>query len=320
MKILYTPYMTVPTLAESDRERILQAAGPGASLVDAQIPERQKAELADADVLFGRISPEVFAVQRRLRYYHFIGAGVDGVLSPELVSSEVVLVSDKGQVGPHLSEQAFALLLGISRQVHTAVRCPDYALREPLRRVVTELYEQTMGIVGFGGSGRDIATRALAFGMRVLAIDIEDVAAEPGVKAIWKPERLPDLLQASDVVMIALPLTRLTRGLFDRERFRQMRRHAILINVTRGAIVNGGDLLEALDQGVIGGAGLDVTDPEPLPQDHPLWRHPRALITPHIAGGSPRRAERIIDALCANLRRLRAAEPLAGVVDKVKGY
>ena len=320
MKILYTPYMTVPALAESDRKRILDAAGRDAFLVDARSTDQQMAELADADVLFGRIPPEVFASQRRLRYYHFIGAGVDGVLSPDLVASDIVLVSDKGQVGPHLSEQAFALLLGISRQVHTSVRNPDYGLREPLRQVVTELYDQTMGIVGFGGSGRDIARRALAFGMRVLAIDIEDVAPEPGVEAVWKPERLPELLDASDVVMVALPLTKLTRRLFNRQRFLQMRRHAILINVTRGAIIDGADLLDALDQGLIGGAGLDVTDPEPLPPDHPLWRHPRALITPHIAGGSPRRAERMIDMFCANLRRLRAGEPLAGVIDKFKGY
>src|SRR5205814_7861315 len=121
---------------------------------------------------------------------------------------------------------------------------------------------------------------------------------------IWKPDRLPDLLARSDVVLIALPLTSLTRGLFTRERFKQMRRHAILVNVTRGPIVRGEDLLAAIDEGLIWGAALDVTDPEPLPAGHPFWTHPRMLVTPHTAGGSPRRAERIIEALCENLRRM----------------
>ena len=123
-----------------------------------------------------------------------------------------------------------------------------------------------MGIVGFGGTGREVAQRALGFGMRVLGVDIEDVPPEPGVEAIWKPDRLADLLGASDVVVIGLPLTKATHHLFTRDLFRQMKRTAILINVTRGEIIYGDDLLAALDEGLIWGAGLDVTDPEPLPE------------------------------------------------------
>src|SRR6266700_2267110 len=182
-----------------------------------------------------------------------------------------------------------------------------------------ELFEQTMGIVGFGGTGRDVAQRALAFGMRVLAVDIEDVPGMSGV-TLWKADRLNDLLAESDVVVIALPLTKATHHLFTRDLFRRMRRHALLINVTRGAIVYGDDLLTALDEGVIGGAGIDVTDPEPLPAGHRLWTHPRAIVTPHTAGGSPRRAGRAIDTFIENLRRLRTGEPLLALIDKEKGY
>src|ERR1700682_5616673 len=143
-----------------------------------------------------------------------------------------------------------------------------------------------MGIVGFGGTGRAVAKRAVGFGMRVLGVDIEDVLPEPGVEAIWKSDRLADLLGESDVVVIALPLTKATHHLFPRERFAQMRRHAILINVTRGEIVRGEDVLAAVNEGLIWGAGLDVTDPEPLPKAHPLWRDPRGIVHPHTEGGA----------------------------------
>jgi phosphoglycerate dehydrogenase-like enzyme len=319
MKILYTPLMIVPSLSAEDRAKILEAAGPGSRLVETRDPAQQKAEIADTDVLFGRVSPEVLSQARRLRYYQSIGAGVDAILTPELVESDIILGSEKGAVGIHLAEHAMALLLALTRGLHTALRRPDYGLRESIRKEQWELWEQTLGIVGFGGTGREVARRALGFGMRVLAVDIEEVPPEPGV-TLWRNDRLHDLLGESDVVVICLPLTKATHHLFTRDLFRRMRRHAILINVTRGAIVYGEDLLAALEQGLIGAAGLDVTDPEPLPAGHPLWNHPKAIVTPHTAGGSPRRAGRVIATLCENLRRLRANQPLVALIDKRKGY
>ena len=261
MKILYTPLMIVPSLDDAQRARILEAAGPGARLVEAKDRARQAAEIADADVLFGRVPNEVFLAARRLRYYQSIGAGVDAILTQDLVRSDVALASEKGGVGIHLAEHAFALLLGLTRGLHTALRDPDYRHR-----------------------------------------------------------RMNDLLAQSDVLVICLPLTKATHHLFSRDLFRRMKPGAILINVTRGAIVHGEDLMAALDQELIGGAGLDVTDPEPLPAGHPLWRHPRVIVTPHTAGGSPRRADRVIDTLCENLRRMRAGQPLTALIDKEKGY
>jgi phosphoglycerate dehydrogenase-like enzyme len=320
MKILFVPNLIVSGLSEADRGNILEAAGPGARLVEAKDQATQRRELPDTDILFGRVHADLFSLAPKLRLYHSIGAGVDNILNAELANSNVPLASEKGDVGIHLSEHAFALLLGLTRGLHTAIRTPDYGLREPIRVHQRELYEQTMGIVGFGGTGRAVAKRAVAFGMRVLGVDIEHVDPEPGVEAIWTPDRLPDLLGASDVVVIALPLTKATHHLFTRERFLQMQRHAILINVTRGEIIRGEDVLAAVNEGLIWGAGLDVTDPEPLPKDHPLWRHPRVIVTPHTAGGSPRRAGRVIATFCENLRRLNAGRPLLALIDKQKGY
>jgi phosphoglycerate dehydrogenase-like enzyme len=320
MKIIYAPNLIVPSLSDEQRARILKSAGPAAALVETRDVAAQREQIVDAEVLFGRVPPDIFALNRRLRYYHSIGAGVDAILTPELVESEIILASEKGEVGIHLAEHAFALLLGLTRGLHTALRQPDYSLREAIRRDQRELYEQTMGVVGFGGTGRAVARRALGFGMRVIAVDIEDVGPEPGVDAIWKPDQMPRLLRESDAVVICLPLTKATHHLFSRDLFRQMQRHAILINVTRGAIVFGEDLLAALEQGLIWGAGLDVTDPEPLPSGHPLWSHPRVIVTPHAAGGSPRRAGRVVATFCENLRRLQTGEPLLALIDKRKGY
>ena len=320
MKILYTPLMIVPSLDPAQRAAILEAAGPDTTLVETKDAARQRVEIVDTDVLFGRVSNDTFLLNRRLRYYHSIGAGVDAILTPELVQSDVVLASEKGGVGIHLAEHALALLLSLTRGLHTAIRQPDYALREPIRLEQRELYEATMGIVGFGGTGREVARRALAFGMRVLAVDIEDVPPEPGVEAVWKPDRLYEMLGRSDVVVIALPLTKATRHLFTRDLFRRMRPTGILVNVTRGEIIYGDDLLAALDEGLLWGAGLDVTDPEPLPKGHRLWTHPRVIVTPHTAGGSPRRAGRVIETFIENLRRLRTGEPLLALIDKEKGY
>jgi phosphoglycerate dehydrogenase-like enzyme len=320
MKIVFAPNLICPAVGDGDRARILEAAGPGTTWVEAKDAARQRQEIVDADVLFGRVSPDIFPLNRRLVYYHSIGAGVDAILTPELVESDVVLASEKGEVGIHLAEHAFALTLGLTRGLHTAIRTPDFSLREPIRLEQRELYDLTMGIVGFGGTGREVAKRALAFGMRVLGVDIEDVPSMPGVEAVWKPDRMRDLLGASDVVVICLPLTKATHHLFTRDLFRQMKRTGILVNVTRGAIVYGEDLVMALDEGLIWGAGLDVTDPEPLPVGHRLWTHPRVIVTPHTAGGSPRRAGRAIDCFCENLKRRRDGRPLLALIDKRKGY
>jgi phosphoglycerate dehydrogenase-like enzyme len=320
VKIMFVRNLIVRGLDDAQRNRILTAAGPGTVLVEAPDAARQKAELPDTDIIFGRVSPDLYPLAKQLKLYQSIGAGVDSILEGDLVRDAIPLSSEKGGVGIHLAEHAIGLLLTLTRGLHVAIRTPDYGLRESIRTDQRELYEQTMGVIGFGGVGREIAKRALGFGMRVRGLDIEDVAPEPGVEAILKPDQLYDLLGWSDVVAIGLPLTKATRHMFTRDLFRKMKRTAIIVNVTRGEIIYGDDLLAALNDGLIWGAGLDVTDPEPLPLEHPLWRHPRCVVTPHTAGGSPRRADRIIDTFCENLRRMRAGQPYLALIDKEKGY
>src|SRR4030095_13840789 len=164
VKILYTPLMIVPALDDTDRKNILEAAGPQSTLIDAKDPAGQRKEIGDTEALFGRVANDLFVTAKRLRYYPSIGAGVDAILTPELVNSDVILASEKGEVGIHLAEHAFALLLTITRGIHTALRKPDYSLREPIRKEQWELHDQTLGIVGFGGTGRALAPGARGVG------------------------------------------------------------------------------------------------------------------------------------------------------------
>jgi phosphoglycerate dehydrogenase-like enzyme len=177
-----------------------------------------------------------------------------------------------------------------------------------------------MGIIGFGGVGREIASRAHAFGMKVIAVDINDVRKPDFIEEIWKPDHLPRLLQESDAVTIALPLTDRTRGLFNQELFRQMKRTPFLINVSRGEIMDMNALIEALEEGWIAGAGLDVAPEEPLPSENPLWKMENVVITPHIAGLSPMRMQRNWELFLENLRRWVNKEPLLSLFDRQQRF
>ncbi len=276
--------------------------------------------MPDVDVVFGTLTPAMLERARRLRWVQATSAGVDSVLFPQFVESDVVLTSAKGIVGVHLADHAMALLLALTRGIATAIRNPRWDQRMPIRDVSWELEGLTMGIVGLGGTGRDLAVRAHAFGMRIVAVDPQSVEVPPQVEACKGMEAFDNLLEESDVVAVCAPLTPETEGMFDESAFARMRSHALLINVTRGKIVDEAALLNALSNGVIGGAGLDVTPQEPLPEDNPLWRMSNVVVTPHTAGGSPVRGDRIVDLFCENLRRLLDGDALSSVIDKSKGY
>ena len=276
--------------------------------------------LPQADVVLGTLLPDQFARATKLRWMISAGAGIDRHLFPELVESEVTLVSAKGHVGTHLAEHALALLLAVTRGIGMAVRHRTWEKKWQIRDASWELTGLTLGIVGFGGTGRELARRAASFDMRILAVDPVDAQSPEYVEACWKMDRFADLLSESDVVAICAPLTPETRCMFDRQAFHRMQNHAILINVTRGGLVDETALLEALDNDTIGGAGLDVTAVEPLPNDHPLWNYDNVVITPHTAGASPLRMQRCVELVCENLRRDLAGEPLVGVIDKRLEY
>jgi len=322
MKILImSGGLTLSEVTEDELAQIREAAGDAEVVLTASRAEAQE-HLPDAEVVLGVVDRASFVSAANLRWLHATASGIDMILYPEMVDSDVVLTGEKALVGEHLADHAFALLLALTRQLKRAIlEAPDsWSSRATMRHVMIELHGLTMGIIGLGGTGRAVATRARAFGMDVIAVDAEPVPRPPEVSDLWGMNRFSELLGRSDVVAVCCPLTKATRGLFDATAFAAMKPTASIINVTRGPIIDGDALVDALCAGRIGGAGLDVTPIEPLPPDHPLWQMPNVVITPHTAGASQMRGHRNVARFVENLRRYRAGRSLEGLIDKQKGY
>jgi phosphoglycerate dehydrogenase-like enzyme len=320
--VLVTLGLTLPSISESELDDIRAAAPPGSTVRVALTMKEAIATAGDAEVILGFIPEALFAAAPTLRWVHCIASGMDMFLYPAMKESAVVLTGEKGLVGGHLADTGFGLLLALTRQIATAIRLgPEgWNRREAMRMVEIELEGLTMGVVGFGGTGRAMARRAVAFGMDVIACDVVAVPPSDGVTEVWSMDRLDDLLAHSDVVAVGAPLTSETRGLFDDARFAAMKPGALFVNVTRGEIVDGDAIVAALRSGHLGGAALDVAPVEPLPADHPLWTFDNVVMTPHTAGASQLRGPRNIRRFCENLRRAQHGDALLGVVDKELGY
>jgi phosphoglycerate dehydrogenase-like enzyme len=320
--ILVVEGLTMPD-AKPEFVEAITAAAPSGSIVQVAKTMREAAEIGtEAEVVFGIIATRLFAAAPKLRWVHAIASGVDSMMFPDFVNSDVVLTGEKGLVGGHLADTGWGLLLALTRQIHTAIRLgPDaWASRVDMRRQEIELEGMTMGIFGFGGTGRAMAKRAVAFGMNTLAVDEYPSPGDHGVAEVWPTSRFDDLLAQSDVVAVCCPLTPETEGLFNDEVFAKMGPGSYLVNVTRGEVVDGPSLVRALEQNVIAGAALDVAPGEPLPADHPLFSLPNVAMTPHTAGASQLRAPRNVARFVDNLGRAQRGEPFDGVVDKILGY
>lgn len=321
MKVLITPRMqNWNAVSEAQLAGLAEA---GASEVVATTEREVELEaIRDADVLVGVMDPELFERAGQLRWVQGLASGVDAMLFPEFVESDIILTSEKGQVGPHLADHAFALLLAVTRSIGTSVRRKSWLMEDriAMRRRNVELNGMTMGIIGLGGTGLAVAQRAQGFGMRVLAIDPEPVEQPTYVAALRTPDWLLEMARQSNVIAVCCPFTPATQRMVDADVLRAMPAGGYIVNVTRGGIIDEDALIAAIESGHIAGAGLDVTEEEPLPADSRLWSMDEVVITPHIAGASQHRMERVYQRVLRNLRHLRAGEPLEGVIDKRKGY
>lgn len=320
---------------EPERLEKITAAGGPMTVVNAANDNEALREIADADAFFGKLSPPLLSAAQKLRWVQSPTASLEHYIFPELVKHDCVLTNMRGLFSDVIANQVFGYIICFARNMHIYIRRQKEARYEPVGGeqgrssfaagpgTLTPMYTAhkdlggaTLGIVGLGHIGAEIAMRGLAFGMRVIAVDPLRTEAPSGIDELWKPNRLKALLAQSDYVVIAAPHTPDTEKLFRRKQFQQMKPSAFLINIGRGVIVDLTDLTAALKAGEIAGAGLDVFETEPLPPDHPLWQMENVVITPHVAGYSPRIPERHLAVLLDNIGRFVNGQKLRNLVNK----
>jgi phosphoglycerate dehydrogenase-like enzyme/glyoxylase-like metal-dependent hydrolase (beta-lactamase superfamily II) len=326
--------IVVPNLMPA-RLAELKRLAPEVLFVPVKTAEEAAKEAADADAVLGFCTAGIVTAGDRLRWIQVIHAGVEKDLSPELKKSKIVLTNTARIYGPNVADQAFALLLALTRGIKGAFyydrplppnpynlkRWESLHFSIKLHIKPQELHGKTMLVVGLGGIGTQIARRAHAFGMRVAAIDPNAAIVRPEfVFSLNRPDKLMEKLGQADVVLISCPLTKETRGMIGAQQLKGMKSSAYFINIARGGIVQTDALVAALKAGQIAGAGMDVIDPEPLPDDHPLWKLPNVVISPHVGGQAEGARDRQWRLWRENVRRFVAGEPLLCVVDKEKGY
>jgi len=284
--------------------------------------------ISDAAVAFSsQVDVDQWRAARLLRWIHSPAAGVGSMLFPEMVESAVVITNSRGMSADTIAEHVIGVTLALFRRIPLAVRrqaqrqwAQDEIGGPPSNKLVSGA---RVLIVGFGAIGRAAAARFTALGASVTGIRRtagQASAVEAPEAVIAGPERLKDLLPESDVVVIAAPETRQTRHLIGRAALDRMNPAAVLVNVSRGKLIDERALADALRGGQIGGAALDVFEHEPLTPDSPLWDMPNVLITPHTSGFRPDHWDAAVALFSDNLRRFDRGEPLLNVVDKRAGY
>jgi len=319
-------------------KKIVMAAGPNADAglakelqsVSSQVRivavtrENVMKEIADADAYIGSIRPEEVRAGKKLQWVAVMSAGVESVLhrsgANDLRDSQIVLTNNQIVQGPEIADHAMAMLLHLSRALHVYGR---YKMEENWRGgnyPGIELSGRTAVVIGVGGIGMQIAARAWAFGMNVIGVDPEDIPYSPFIRRVVKPDHLDEVIPEADVVFISAPHTPMSHKMMGPGQFEKMKKGAYFIAVSRGGIYDLNALVKALDEKRLSGAGVDVTDPEPLPKGHPLWKFENVVITPHIAGRSDKDRARMVGTIKENIRRFAEGKPLINVVDKQKGY
>ncbi|HEX2513057.1 MAG TPA: D-2-hydroxyacid dehydrogenase [Chloroflexota bacterium] len=307
-----------------EQQATLEREFPGATFVSAPDLESQLRELPDADAVISWPQREALLVAQRLRWVHCTSAGIERIRQlPELIEMDAVtLTNGRGAHAATIADHTFAFILAFTRNLRDIMEDQRAHRWERAARSqgARELSGSTLGILGLGKIGSEIARRAPGFGLQLRALDVNPAAEAPGVSEVWPRERLHEFLPTVDYLAIAIPITAETRHLIGARELALMRPDAYLCVMSRGGIVDQDALAEALKEGRLAGAGLDATEPEPLPAQHPLWDLPNVIISPHCSGASRQTGERGREILRQNLTRFLAGEPLINQCDKRAGF
>jgi phosphoglycerate dehydrogenase-like enzyme len=311
--------LIIVTGGQSDDEKreIREAAGVHEVLFVSKLAEAGDA-LADAVAIAGTLTGPDIEAATRLRWVHSWAAGANNDLVPEMITSPVVLTSSVGNGAIPLAEHSMLLMMMLNRDVARWARAQADHRWE--RFTHGELNGKTVGIVGLGHAGTDLALKARSFHMRVLGVRRRAHLPVEGVERIYAPEQLDEMLPECDFVVVTAPITPGTESMFGEPQFRAMKPTAFWVCISRGGIADDDALLRALRDGAIAGAGLDAHGVEPLPADSPFWDLPGVVVTPHNGATTAETARRGVDIFLGNLRRFVAGEPLENLVDKSAGY
>ncbi len=299
----------------------LQLVAPGVEFVEARTEAEALARMPDVDAVIGPVTPAMFRAAPRLRWVHIRTVGVEEYLFPELVDSPVVMTNSRGMSSAAIADQVLGFMLmfskGLADQYEQQLQGKWVHVRN---RPPFTLEEKTLLIWGFGGIGHEVARRAAGFGMRITAIDPKVVERPAGVQRIVPPGEMDALLPQADFVVCCVPLTPATQRYFNAVRLALLKPSAYLINISRGEVIDTDALVDALRANRLAGAALDVTDPEPLPEGHPLWSLKNVILTPHMSARAYETDRLAWHLLRENVRRFAAGESLLNVVDKKAGY
>lgn len=280
-------------------------------------------EIVDADAFIGSITPEQVRAAKKLKWVAVMSAGVENVLfmsgGNDLRDRDDIVVTNNRVVqGPEIADHALAMLLYLTRRLY------DPAWTSAQKPAGTfpgiELRGKTAVVIGVGGIGTQIAFRCWAFGMDVIGVDPQDIPFMPVIKKVVKPDQLDEVIPQADVVFISAPHTEKSHKMMGPAQFELMKQNSYFIAVSRGGIYDLPALVKGLDSKKLAGAGVDVTDPEPLPADNALRKFSNVVVTPHIAGRSDKDRGRMIGTIRDNIIRFCDGKPLINVIDKHRGY
>ena len=284
-------------------------------------------KLPDTEIVFTfSLSPEQLGIARNLRWIHSPAAAVHQFLFSEFVNSDVILTNAREVHGAVVAEQVIAMIFAMAKRIPQATRFQQQRIwgQENIWELdggPREIAGATLGLVGLGSIGRNIARHASGLGMRVIAVRQHVDGPKPeSVHEVLPTSRINEMLSAADYIVLAAPVTPATQHMIGREQLAKMKSDAFLINVGRGSLIDEPALIETLRKRKIGGAALDVFDQEPLPAESPFWDLDNLLIMPHTAGMTAKLWERHYTLFSENLRRYLSGQPLLGLVDKKAGY
>lgn len=302
----------------------VQAAAPGVEIVPAAGMAEAVALAGDVDAVLGPCSAELIAAGPRIRWIQAYAAGVERCVAvPALRERDILLTNMQRVAGPVMAEHVIAMMMSFARGLHFYIperMAGRWTQEAPATVKMLTIEGKTLLVVGLGGIGTEVARRAHALGMRVIATRASGREGPAYVSYVGLSDELHKLAGEADFVVNTTPLTPATTGLFDAKFFAAMKPGAYFLNVGRGQSVVQADLVAALQSGHIAGAGLDVTDPEPLPADSPLWKMQNVILTPHVSTRSDLGNEARSLIVIENLRRYAAGEKMLSVVDAGKGY